>query len=159
MCKTEEKIKKIIFYKFIYLGVLENEKKKIYMYINFWCFPVEEMKKNVWKNEKKRCRKGLGYCPTVSQYNEKLYCDTTGFGSAKCLESVSQYNHCIVAWWARRQLGWKLYYNLRLLGSSVLQHVAVGLQGVCVAIHQVYCDRRGLGYRSVSQYTSLYCGT
>ena len=28
MCKTEEKIKKIIFYKFIYLGVLENEKKK-----------------------------------------------------------------------------------------------------------------------------------
>ena len=25
----------------------------------------------------------LGYCSTVSQYNEKLYCDTTGFGECK----------------------------------------------------------------------------
>ena len=128
-------------------------RKKIYMYINFWCFLVEEMKKKMCgKNEKKkkRCRKGLGYYPFVSQYNGKLYCDTAGFGSAKCLESVSQYNHYIVTWWARRQLGWKLYYNLRLLGFGVLQHGAVGLQGVCVAIYQVYCDRRGLGWRSVS---------
>ena len=37
-------------------------------------------------------------------------------------------------------MGWKLYCNLRLLGSGVLQHGAVGLQGECVTIHQVYCD-------------------
>ena len=36
------------------------------------------------RRKKKRCRNwnGLGYCPTVSQYNGKLYCDTAGFGSA-----------------------------------------------------------------------------
>ena len=32
------------------------------------------------KNEKKNgAENGLGYCLTVSQYNEKLYCDTAGF--------------------------------------------------------------------------------
>ena len=56
--------------------------------------------------------------------------------------SVSQYNHCVVTGAAMAR---ELYCNLRLLGSGVLQHGAVGLQGVCVAIHQVYCDRRGLG--------------
>ena len=60
----------------------------------------------------------------MSQYNGKLHCDTAGF---------------------RCKVGWKLYCNLRLLGFGVLQHGAVGLQGECVTIHQVYCDSsRGL---------------
>ena len=53
------------------------------MYIYFFgCFPVEEMKKKSVKNEKKKkkCRKWLGYYPTVSQYNGKLYCDTASLG-------------------------------------------------------------------------------
>ena len=52
------------------------------------------MKKKYVKNEKKkRCKNwnGLGYYPTVSQYNGKLYCDTTGF---------------------RCGGGWKLYCNI-----------------------------------------------
>ena len=71
------------------------------------------MKKKKVCEKKKRCNNGLGYCPTVSQYNGKLYCDTT---SLRC------------------EVGWKLYCNLRLLGSSVLQHGAVGLQSECVTI-------------------------
>ena len=38
----------------------------------------------------------LGYCPTVSQYNGKLYCDTASLGVQWVVVSVSQYNHCIV---------------------------------------------------------------
>ena len=45
---------------------------------------------------------------------------------------MSQYNHCIVT-------GAVVWLGI------VLQHGAVGLQGERVAIHQVYCDRRGLG--------------
>ena len=62
----------------------------------------------------------VGYCPTVSQYNGKLYCDTVGF---------------------RCDVGWKLYCNLRLLGSGVLQYRAVGWQGECVTIHLLYFER------------------
>ena len=50
------------------------------------------------KNEIKNCAENLlGYCPTVSQYNGKLYYDTAAFGGLLGLVvSVSQYNHCIV---------------------------------------------------------------
>ena len=68
------------------------------------------MKKKVCE-KKKGCRNGLGYCPTVSQYNGKLYCDTVGFGSAVGSvvlrygglegwlawgKAVSRYKFCIV---------------------------------------------------------------
>ena len=45
---------------------------------------------------------------------------------------MSQYNHCIVT-------GAAVWLGI------VLQHGAVELQGERVVIHQVYCDRRGLG--------------
>ena len=41
------------------------------------------------KREKKKTKVQqnlLCYCPTVSQYNGKLYCDTVGLGSAVWLE-------------------------------------------------------------------------
>ena len=57
--------------------------------------PIANMKKKT-KN-KNGVENWLGYCPTVSQYNEKLYCDTAGFGGLLGLVvSVSQYNHCIM---------------------------------------------------------------
>ena len=51
--------------------------KRIYIYI--YIFMCEKRKK---KRRKKGAENGLGYCPTVSQYNGKLYCDTTGLGHA-----------------------------------------------------------------------------
>ena len=55
------------------------------------------MKRKCVENEKKSAENGLGYCLTVSQYNEKLYCDTTGLkGVQWAVVSVSQYNHYIV---------------------------------------------------------------
>ena len=49
--------------------------------------------------KKKWCRNLLGYCPTVSQYSEKLYCDTAGLESAvgsKCIARVcSGWKNCI----------------------------------------------------------------
>ena len=67
------------------------------------------------KNEKKKCRNGLGYCPTVSQYSGKLYCDTTSF-------------RCEVGCWACHYTK-KLYCDLavvRLDGpESVVQHCIV----------------------------------
>ena len=52
------------------------------------------------KKEKERYRNwnGLGYCPIVSQYNGKLYCDTIGF---------------------RCGGGWKLYCNIGQLEGAV----------------------------------------
>ena len=54
------------------------------------------------KNEKKkkRCKNwnGLGYCPTMSQYNGKLYCDIASF---------------------RCGGGWKLYCNIGQLEGEV----------------------------------------
>ena len=49
----------------------------------------------------------LGYCPTVSQYSEELYCDIAGLGGVVGLvcivigglaerQVVSRYKHCIV---------------------------------------------------------------
>ena len=50
------------------------------------------MKKKSVKNEKKNIAENeLGYCPTVSQYNGKLYCDTTGFRRFEWLVVVLQY--------------------------------------------------------------------
>ena len=45
------------------------------------------------KNQKKKygAEKGLGYCPTVSQYNGKLYCDTAGFRRFEWLVGVLQW--------------------------------------------------------------------
>ena len=60
----------------------KKRKKKIIYVHNFWMFPVVEIKKKTEKKERCRNWNGLGYCPTVLEYNEKLYCDTTGFGSA-----------------------------------------------------------------------------
>ena len=41
-------------------------------------------------------QKWLNYCPTVSQYNRKLYCDTAGLKGLSSCEFVLQYNNCIV---------------------------------------------------------------
>ena len=47
------------------------------------------------KNEiKNGVENGLGYCPTVSQYNGKLYCDTAGFRRFEWLVVVLQYGNC-----------------------------------------------------------------
>ena len=74
-------------------------KEKNWIGIFFGVSSSRSGKKRYVKNEKKNgAENGLGYCPTVSQYNGKLYCDTAGFGSAKWLASVSQYNHCIMTW-------------------------------------------------------------
>ena len=50
-----------------------------------------EKKKVCEKRKKKRVQNWLGYCPTVSQYNGKLYRDTSGFG-------VKWDEDCIAAW-------------------------------------------------------------
>ena len=60
------------------------------------------------KNEemkKKWCRNLLGYCPTVSQYSEELYCDTAG------LESAVGSNYIAIE---------ELYFNLRGLMAGKL---------------------------------------
>ena len=68
------------------------------------------MKKKVYEKRKKKngAKNWLGYCPTVSQYNGKLYCDITGFGGLLGqVVSVSQYNHCIVTivhFWLRESV-------------------------------------------------------
>ena len=36
-------------------------------------------KKNEKRKKKNGAENGLGYCPTMSQYNGKLYYDTAGF--------------------------------------------------------------------------------
>ena len=57
----------------------------------------EKKKKKRKKNEKKNGAKILlGYCPTVSQYNGKLYYDTTGLRGLNGCGLVLQYNNCIV---------------------------------------------------------------
>ena len=49
------------------------------------------------ENEKKiGAENGLGCCPTVSQYNGKLHCDTVGFRRFEWLVVVSQYTKCIM---------------------------------------------------------------
>ena len=54
------------------------------------------MKKKVCEKNIYMQQDWLGYCPTVSQYNGKLYCDTASLGVQWAVVSVSQYNHCIV---------------------------------------------------------------
>ena len=90
--------------------------KKI-MDMFFFFFPVAEKRK---KKKENGAEIGLGYCPTVSQYNGKLYCDIAGFGSAvgsKCIaawgslgEVYCNRRDCIVtereSW-----LGWNLCRN------------------------------------------------
>ena len=61
-------------------------------------------------------QKWLGYCPTVSQYNRKLYCDTAGLKGLSGCEFVLQYNNCIVTG-------------------------AAGGLGKCIAIGELYCNR------------------
>ena len=47
----------------------------------FLYFPIEGMcEKKILKSEKKMVQNWLGYCPTVSQYNERLYRDTVVMG-------------------------------------------------------------------------------
>ena len=41
-------------------------------------------------------QKRLGYCPTVSQYNGELYCDTAGLRGLNGYGFVLQYHNCIV---------------------------------------------------------------
>ena len=66
----------------IYLGVLENKEKKwigIFLCVSSrW--KVMKKKISMKKNEKKMVHNWLGYCPTVSQYNGRLYRDTTEMG-------------------------------------------------------------------------------
>ena len=50
----------------------------------------------IMKKEKKMVENWLGYCPTVSQYNGKLYCDTAGLRGLNGCGFVLQYNNCIV---------------------------------------------------------------
>ena len=63
------------------------------MYICIFAyFPVANyVKKKRNEEMKKKCpENGLGYCPTVSQYNGKLYCDTAGFRGFEWLVVVLQ---------------------------------------------------------------------
>ena len=74
----------------------------------FWVFPVakKKRKKESVKNEKKWCRNLLGYCPTVSQYNGKFYCDTEGLGSVVWLED------CVT-------IQWQLYRDMVAIRGSL----------------------------------------
>ena len=76
--------------------------------------------------KKKRCRNwnGLGYCPTVSQYNGKLYWDTAGF---------------------RCDGGWKLYCNIGQLGVQWVQ--------LYCNMGEVYCNRGWLGWGKLCHNT------
>ena len=60
-------------------------KKNMDMY--FFGVPVAEKKRIiiiicVKKKKENGAENWLGYCPTMSQYNGKLYCDTAGLGHA-----------------------------------------------------------------------------
>ena len=46
--------------------------------------------------KKKTVHEWLGYCPTVSQYNEKLYFDTAGLRGLNGCGFMLQYKNCIV---------------------------------------------------------------
>ena len=117
------------------------------MYIYVFSFLVfsssKNMKKNMKKRKKKMVHNWLGYCPTVSQYNGRLYRDIAVMGvqwlekivlqhgAMGCMVSVSQYTKCVVT------------------------VAGVWLGGSCVTIEKLYCDKRIDGWESMSQYT--YC--
>ena len=62
------------------------------------------------KNEKKKnwsAENGLGYCPTVSQYNGKLYCDIADcLGVQKGCWVCHNTKNCIVTQPLECALGW-----------------------------------------------------
>ena len=91
------------------------------------------MKKKCVKNEKKKGCSRIGWATAQLCHNTMGNCIVIQhLWACNRLLSVSQYNYCIVT------------------GAGA------GCWKDCVAIHQVYCDRRGLGWRIVSQYTPLY---
>ena len=103
-------------YIYIFFGVSSSRKKKK----KFMCE----------KRKKKMVQNWLGYCPIVSQYNERLYRDTAVMGV--------QWLDIFIATWG----SW-------LRGKCVTIHLVYcdkdecWLGEDCVAIHLLYCDREG----------------
>ena len=81
-------------------------------------------KKNEKKKEGKRCRNGLGYYPTVSQYIRKLYCDTAGLKGVQGL-AVGGEGHDTV--------------------GCIVTGVQVWLGGVVSQYKELYCDKQTVG--------------
>ena len=87
------------------------------------------------KKKKERCRNGLGYCPTVSQYNEKLYCDTAGLKGVQGLAAGGRSRY---SWLYRDSstglAGGELCHNTR---NCIVTSGLLAGKKICVAIHQI----------------------